>query len=97
MENNRIKYLMKNTAIFTIANMASKFISFFLIPIYTNVLSTAEFGTIDLVTTITTVLLPILTLNVMESVMRFNLDENADKEKISKIGIAMLIFRQSLG
>lgn len=29
--------------------------------------------------------------------MRFNLDENADKEKISKIGIAMLIFRQSLG
>ena len=97
MENNRIKYLMKNTAIFTIANMASKFISFFLIPIYTNVLSTAEFGTIDLVTTITTVLLPILTLNVMESVMRFNLDENADKEKISKIGIAMLIFSAIIG
>ena len=55
-----------------------------------------NFGTIDLVTTITTVLLPILTLNVMESVMRFNLDETLTKKNI-KIGIAMLIFSAIIG
>lgn len=90
MSDNRIKYLFKNTAIFTIGNLATKLISFFLIPLYTQVLTTEEYGTIDLVVTICTIAVPILTLNVMESVMRFNLDNGVDKNEISKIGILIL-------
>ena len=90
MINNRTKYLFKNTIIFTIGNLASKLIAFFLIPLYTNVLTTKEYGTIDLVITICTIAVPILTLNIMEGIMRFNLDEKSNKNKITKIGILIL-------
>lgn len=94
---SRTKYLFKNTAIFTIGNFATKVISFFLIPLYTNVLTTSEYGTVDLVVTISTITVPIITLNIMEAVMRFNLDRGTDKNKITKIGIVILFFGMLLG
>lgn len=94
---SRTKYLFKNTAIFTIGNFATKVISFFLIPLYTNVLTTSEYGIVDLVVTISTITVPIITLNIMEAVMRFNLDKGADKNKITKIGIVILFFGMLLG
>lgn len=93
-ENQRANYLVKNTIIFTIGNIATKFISFFLVPLYTNVLSTSEYGIIDLVTTICSFLAPIIILNIGESVMRFCLDREADHAKIVSIGI--LIYMCSL-
>ena len=97
MINNRTKYLFKNTIIFTIGNLASKLIAFFLIPLYTNVLTTKEYGTIDLVVTICTIAVPILTLNIMEGIMRFNLDEKSNKNKITKIGILILGYGVVIG
>lgn len=91
MLNKRAKYLLKNTAIFTISNIATKIINFFLIPLYTHVLTTAEYGTIDLAVTICTIAVPIITLNIAESVMRFNLDKDADSDKIIKIGIVVFL------
>lgn len=78
---SRNRYLLKNTLIFTLGNIGSRMISFFLIPLYTNVLTTSQYGTVDLITTISTVAGPMLTLNIAESVMRFGLDKDADKEK----------------
>lgn len=90
MNDTRTKYLIKNTLIFTLENIATKFISFILIPLYTNVLSTAEYGTIDLVSTISTLVIPIITLNISEAVMRFNLDKDSDEDEVTKIGITIL-------
>ena len=84
---SRSRYLAKNTLIFTIGNFGSKFISFFLVPLYTNVLLTEEYGIADLITTICAVLAPILILNISEAIMRFSLDKEADQAVISKIGI----------
>ena len=92
MANNmksRGKYLAKNTAIFAVGNLASRLISFFLVPLYTNILTTAEYGTVDLINTICTVLAPILILNISEAVMRFALDKDADYEKIMSIGLTI--------
>ena len=50
-ESSRAKYLIKNTAIFAIGNIATKLITFFLVPLYTNALATDQYGTADLVTT----------------------------------------------
>lgn len=55
MNSSRNKYLIKNTLIFTLGNLGSKLISFFLIPLYTNALTTTQYGTVDLVTTVSTV------------------------------------------
>lgn len=62
-------------------------ISFFLVPFYTQALTTAEYGVADLFTTICTLLVPIVTLNISEGIMRFALDRNADHYKIMSIGI----------
>lgn len=91
MNDNRSNYLIKNTIIFTLGNLGSKFISFFLIPLYTNALTTSEYGVVDLISTVATVAVPILTLNICESVMRFALDKNAPTEKITQIG-SMIVF-----
>ena len=42
----RNKYLLKNTVIFSIGNFGTKIISFFLVPLYTNILTTREYGTV---------------------------------------------------
>lgn len=72
-------------------------ITFFLVPIYTASLSTSDYGTADLVSTIAMVLVPILTLNIGEAVMRFSLDENADYNKIMSVGIAIAIISTCIG
>ena len=97
MEISRNKYLIKNTLLFTLGNLGSKLIVFFLIPLYTNTLSTAQYGTIDLVSTVSTVAVPILTLNICESVMRFALDRNTDKEQTTQIGTYILLLGCLLG
>ena len=83
-KESRKKYLLKNTIFFSIGNFGSKIINFFLVPLYTNILSVAEYGTVDLMTILTTVLVPIITLNLSEAVLRFSLDKDADREKILK-------------
>lgn len=90
MSTSRKKYLLKNTAIFALGSFGTKFISFFLVPLYTNILTTSEYGTVDMISTIGMVLVPLLTLNICEAVMRFSLDENADLNKIISVGICSL-------
>ena len=93
----RNKYLLKNTVIFSIGNFGTKIISFFLVPLYTNILTTREYGTVDLIYTIGMVLFPLLTLNIGESIMRFALDKDADCDKIMSTGITILIFGAIIG
>lgn len=94
---SRNRYLLKNTLIFTLGNIGSRMISFFLIPLYTNVLTTSQYGTVDLITTISTVAGPMLTLNIAESVMRFGLDKDADKEKNTQCGSIVLLIAMIIG
>ena len=93
----RNKYLLKNTVIFSIGNFGTKIISFFLVPLYTNILTTREYGTVDLIYTIGMVLVPLLTLNIGESIMRFALYKDADCDKIMSTGITILIFGAIIG
>ena len=91
MENKRTKYLMKNTIIFAIGSFASKFISFFLVPFYTHLLTKEQYGIIDLIYTVSIVIIPIITLNISESVMRFCLDKNGKDKEIMSIANKMFI------
>ena len=73
--NTKAKYLIKNTGILTISNFSSKILVFLLVPLYTSVLSTAEYGTYDLAISTVTLLYPILTVNIVDAVMRFAMDK----------------------
>lgn len=90
MEKSR--YLLKNMGILTISNFSSKILVFLLVPLYTSVLSTTEYGSYDLAISTATLLYPILSLNIVDSVMRFTMDIDSDKKKIASIGIRFVSF-----
>ena len=87
----KYKYLAKNIGLLTLSNFSTKLLSFFLVPLYTSILSTADYGTYDLFNTTVGVLLPILTLNVQEGVMRFAMDKDYDREAIVTVGMRHLL------
>ena len=89
---NKYRYLLKNIGLLTLSSFATKLLSFFLVPLYTNILSTTEYGTYDLFNTTIGVLLPILTLNIQESVMRFSIDSKYDRKSIVTVAAKYLIF-----
>ena len=97
MADSRSKYLFNNTVIFALGNFGTKLISFFLVPIYTYTLSVADYGTADLVTTISFVLGPMLTLNLSDAVMRFPLDKKGNDNQILTVGITALVFAYVVG
>lgn len=82
MAKGKYKELSKNTLLFTISSFGTKVISFLLVPLYTFVLSTEEYGTIDILNTTISLLLPLLTVNIQDAVLRFSLDKEYDPETI---------------
>jgi len=91
---SRGRYLAVNTALFALNSIGTKMVSFFLVPLYTVAFTTHEFGTVDLVTTLSTILVPVLTLNIGEAVMRFSLDDESDH--IAIVSIASLVMGASV-
>lgn len=87
----KYKYLAKNIGLLAVSNFATKVLSFFLVPLYTAVLSTSDYGIYDLFYTTIGVLLPILTLNIQEGVLRYTLDKAFDKEAVVTIGFRYLL------
>ncbi|KUK91945.1 MAG: Wzx, putative [Thermotogales bacterium 46_20] len=81
MSSSPYRSLGKNTAIFAVGTFGSKAISFFMLPIFTRVLTQADYGKIDIITTSISLLLPLLTLNIVEAVFRFTLDKGSLEEK----------------
>lgn len=80
---SREKSLFKNTAIITIGKICTQMITFFLLPLYTAILSTEEYGTVDLLNTLVSLLIPIVTFQVEQAVFR-NLIDNRDNEENKK-------------
>ena len=73
------KELIKNTAIIAFGKICTQLISFFLLPLYTKVLSTSEYGIVDLVITYTSFFLPLATLALEQSVFRYLIDVRDDE------------------
>ena len=91
MGNNKYYYLVKNIGVLTLSNFASKILSFFLIPLYTNILTASEYGVYDMVSTTVLLLIPILTFNIEEPVMRFAMERGVDRSHVFTIGIEYLM------
>ena len=67
---NTSKELFKNTGIIGIGQMSTKLVSFLLLPLYTALLTTEEYGTVDLLTTYSTVLMIIVGLQMNLAIFR---------------------------
>ena len=74
----RTSYLAKNIGLLTVSQFSTKLLAFFLVPFYTSILSADDYGTFDLFTATVALLIPILTLGIASSVLRFAMERNAD-------------------
>ena len=78
---NQKKQLLKNTVIIAIGKLSTQIVSFLLLRLYTSKLTTAEYGTYDFLVTLSTFLLPIITMLMEESMFRFLIDAEDLKSK----------------
>jgi O-antigen/teichoic acid export membrane protein len=95
-KQGKYKYLAKNIGLLTLSNFATKLLSFFLVPLYTSILTTADYGTYDLFNTTVGVLLPILTFNVQEGMLRFAMEKDYNREAIVTVGIRHLLIGSAI-
>ena len=82
---SRNKELAKNTFIIAIGKICTQFMSFLLLPIYTRFLKTEEFGALDLIITCTSLIAPIISLQLERSIFRYLIDARHDEGQQSKI------------
>ena len=73
--------LMKNTIIIAIGKFSTQVISYLLLPLYTSILTTNEYGIFDFLVTARIFIIPFITLLMEESMFRFLIDEETDKGK----------------
>ena len=86
-----IRELIKKTGIIAIGKMSTQVMSFFLLPVYTSLLSTSDYGVYDYVIAISAFLLPIITLSLEDSCFRFLVDAK-EKTQIDGIITNMVVF-----
>lgn len=89
--NYKVKVLYSNTLIFAIGNILTKFIMFFLMPLYTGFLTTAQYGVAELINNLIEVVVPIATLCISDAVFRFSLDEDANYPQIFTTAFGVLL------
>lgn len=88
---SRQKDLAKNTAILTVGKVCTQCISFFLLPLYTAILSAEDYGTFDLFVTYATLLLPLVNWQLDQGLFRFMLDYRGNKKEQKKLFSTLLI------
>lgn len=93
------KKLVDNTTLFFIGNIGSKLIQFLLVPLYTYTLSASEFGETDLIITTINFLVPFISIQITDGLLRFGLDKKEKQEdvigcsfKIAAIGSLVSLF-----
>ena len=91
---DRYTKLIKNTLIFAIGTFGTRILSFVIVPLYTYVLTTAEYGKIDLFVTAITMMQPIGCLMFSEAVIRFGTTKERSREEI--LTNSMLVFFYSI-
>lgn len=80
--NSKYKFLLSNTGLFFISTFSSKFLVFLLMPIYTAVLSPDQFNTVDLMTQTANLMIPLVSLGIPNSIIRFGLDKQYSKRGV---------------
>lgn len=90
-EKTGYRYLLKNVGLLTISSFTTKILSFFLVPLYTSILTTSEYGVFDIFNATIGVLIPILTLDIRDAVLRFAIDKKSDTDSVVTIGTKYLL------
>ena len=92
MEKNTDKYkkLILNTLILGLGVFGSKLLVFLMMPIYTGILSPAEYSLADLISQTANLLMPLACIGITDGVFRFAMDKDGDRREVLSSGLAVL-------
>ena len=82
---------MSNTAIFALGTFSSKVMVYLLMPLYTNILSRAQYSTSDLITQTANLLAPLFAIGICDGIFRFALDAEEKIKEVFSSGIFVLL------
>lgn len=85
----KYRNLAINTALFALNSVATKLISFFLVPLYTAYLTAGEYGLTDMSLTVISLLTPLVTLDVAEAVVRFIVGDRSREDSYAAVALGV--------
>ena len=88
---DKYKKLISNTMIFAIGTFSSKVLVFLLMPLYTRVLDNTAYGVVDLILQTGNLLIPIVSVGIINSIVRFGLDKNISKKDVFSTGLLTIL------
>lgn len=88
---NKYKNLALNTFIVGLGTFGSKLLVFLLMPLYTRVLSTNDYGIVDIVVQTSNLLVPIISVGITDAVIRFGLDSSFNKRDVFTTGVVTIL------
>lgn len=94
--SKKTKELIDNTMIFGLGTFGSKIILFFLVPLYSSVLAAEEYSNADLIVSSMSLVYPIFSLGIEQSIIRFGLTDLDNRENVLHIAIDITIVGGSL-
>lgn len=89
-----LKNVLKHSFIYTLGNMLSKIVGFFMIPVYTRYLTPADYGVLELVTLVSVVLSMLLSLRLTSALTRYYHEYQDQREKnrlVSTVQISVIV------
>ncbi len=95
VKSNKYGRLISNTFIFAVGKFASKLMVLFLMPLYTSILSTEEYGVADLITQTANLLIPIFCVGICDAINRFAID-SGDKKKVFSTALCVIFAGSAL-
>ena len=93
---NQYKKLLSNTFIIGIGTFSSKVLVFLLMPLYTRLLTSSDYGVADLIVQTSNLLIPVATLGIANAVIRFGLDKSVKKSDVFTTGFITILCGFSL-
>lgn len=87
---SRGKELIKNTGILFAAKMSTQLVSFFLLPMYTALLTTEQYGQLDFYSSLVMIIFPIVTLQIEQAIFRFLVGESDHEARSQVISSAVV-------
>ena len=87
--NSRNEKLIKNVILFAIGSIGSKLLQVVLVPLYTRVMTNSEYGTVDLMQAVVSLLIPIFSFSIFEAVFRYAMEKEYDKNAVYSTGICI--------
>lgn len=93
---DKYKKLLSNTLVLSIGTFASKLLVYFLMPLYTAILSKEQYGTADLITNAANLLIPFCCIGITHGVFRFSADNQEDHKTVFSSGASVLLVSSAI-